>query len=333
MNALVTGGAGFLGRRLVRELAGEGLRVRCFLRESSKVDELRTFVGESLWSNIDVVRGDLMSAADCQRAVDGIDLVYHVAAGLTGSTAVMFLNTVIPTRRLIDACVEQPVARFVLVSSLGVYGAAALKRNSVLDESCPIDPTPHRRDPYTYSKIVQEQAAWEAHRERNLPLVVIRPGVIYGPGRGALSNRIGLQVGGRMFRIGGGRQLPYVYVDHVATALRQAGLEPGIVGEAFNVLDDDLPSGRRVLGMYRGAGRPVKSFWIPQCAIGPLSSLYEGYSRWSEGQLPAVITRYRTDAMWKPLKFTNGKAKQRLKWSPHLTFAEAFQRSIAEQAP
>jgi nucleoside-diphosphate-sugar epimerase len=242
----------------------------------------------------------------------------------------MFLNTVVPTRRLIDACVEQPVKRFVLVSSLGVYGAAALKRNTVLDESCPVDPTPHLRDPYTYSKVVQEQVAWEAHRERGLPLVIIRPGVIYGPGRGALSNRIGLQMGGRMFRIGGGRQLPYVYVDHVTTALRQAGFEPGIIGEAFNVLDDGLPNGKQVLGMYRQAGRGVKSTWIPQCTIGPLSSLYECYSRWSQGQLPAVITRYRTDSMWKPLRFTNAKAKQRLKWSPHLTFAEAFQRSIAE---
>ena len=330
MNVLVTGAAGFLRRRLVRELATEGLRVRCFLRASSRTDDLRAFVGDELWPSVDIVRGDLMNARDCAAAVDGIDVVFHAAAGLTGSTAVMFLNTVVPTRKLIDACIEHPVKRFVLVSSLGVYGAAALKRNSVLDESCHVDPTPHLRDPYTYSKVVQEQAAWEAHRERGLPLVVIRPGVIYGPGRGALSNRIGLQVAGRMLRIGGCRQLPYVYVDHVATALRQACLEPDIVGEAFNILDDELPSGKQVLRMYRLSGRGVKSLWIPQCTIGPLSSIYERYSRWSEGQLPAVITRYKTDSMWKPLRFTNAKARNRLKWSPHLSFAEAFQRSIAE---
>ncbi|QDT55391.1 3 beta-hydroxysteroid dehydrogenase/Delta 5--_4-isomerase [Caulifigura coniformis] len=330
MNTLVTGAAGFLGRRLVRELASEGMAVRCFLRASSRSDELRSFVGEDLWPNVEIVRGDLMNPADCRAAIDGIDVVHHAAAGLTGSTAVMFLNTVVPTRRLIAACLEQPVKRFVLVSSLGVYGAATLKRNGVLDESCPVDAEPERRDPYTYSKVVQEQAAWDACRNHGLPLVVIRPGVIYGPGRGALSNRIGLQMGGRMFRIGGGRQLPYVYVDHVATAMRQAGVEPGIVGEAFNVLDDELPSGKQVLRMYRQAGRRVKSVWIPQTAIGPLSSLYERYSRWSGGQLPGVITRYRTDSMWKPLKFTNTKARERLKWSPHLPFAETFQRSIAE---
>lgn len=328
MMTLVTGAAGFLGRRLVRELALEGCRVRCFLRPSSRVDELRDFVGPKLWSGIDVVRGDLMNADDCRRALDGVDVVQHVAAGLTGGPAVLFLNTVIPTRRLVEAARDSGIRRFVLVSSLGVYAAASLKRNAVLDESCPVDPRPHLRDPYTYSKIAQEMVAWDAHREHGLPLVVIRPGVIYGPGRGALSNRIGLTVAGVLFRIGGGRQLPYVYVDHCATALRQAGLEPGIDGEAFNVLDDDLPNGRRVLRMYRHAGRPVRTLGIPQFAIGPLSSIYESYSRWSEGQLPPVITRYRSDSLWKPLRFTNAKARTRLRWQPHLSFEETFTRSL-----
>jgi nucleoside-diphosphate-sugar epimerase len=247
---------------------------------------------------------------------------------LTGSSAVLFLNTVIPTRSLIDACVRNDIRRFVLVSSLGVYGAASLKRRSLLDESCPIDPAPQRRDPYTYSKVVQEQVAWQAHHDRGLPLVVIRPGVIYGPGRGLISNRIGLSIGGMLFRIGGGRKLPYVYVDHCATAIRQAGLQPGIVGEAFNVLEDNLPTGRQVLKMYRRAGRNVRSLWLPQVAIGPLSSMYEAYSCWSEGQLPPVITRYRSDSIWKPLEFTNAKARTRLGWKPHLTFEETFRLSM-----
>jgi nucleoside-diphosphate-sugar epimerase len=152
--------------------------------------------------------------------------------------------------------------------------------------------------------------------------------VIYGPGRGLISNRIGLSIGGMLLRIGGGRRLPYVYVDHCATAIRQAGWQSGIVGEAFNILEDDLPTSRQVLKMYRRAGRKVRSLWLPQCAIGPLSSMYEAYSRWSEGQLPAVITRYRSDSIWKPLEFTNAKARTQLGWKPHLSFEETFRLSL-----
>jgi nucleoside-diphosphate-sugar epimerase len=329
MNMLVTGGAGFLGRRVVRSLCDLGRPVRCFLRSGSSGEELLNWLGPARARLVEFFRGDLSQLDDCRRALEGVDRVLHVAAGLSGGPAPLFLNTVIPTRVLVAACLERSLERFVLVSSLGVYGAGAVARMDVLDESCPVDPYPHRRDPYTYSKIVQEQVAWEAHRDAGLPLVVIRPGVIYGPGRGALSNRIGLQLGSRLLRIGGGRLLPYVYVDHCASAVCQAAVVPGIEGEAFNILDDDLPTGRRVLQLYRRAGRPVRSLWLPQCLIGPASSIYEAYSRWSQGQLPAVITRYRSDAMWRPLRFSNAKARARLAWRPEWPFEETFRRSLA----
>jgi nucleoside-diphosphate-sugar epimerase len=243
----------------------------------------------------------------------------------------LFLNSVIPTRRLIEASLAADVRRFVLVSSFGVYGAAELKSGSLVDESTPVDRTPHRRDPYSYSKVVQEQVAWEACRQGGLPLVVVRPGVIIGPGRGALSSRIGLQLGPLLIRMGGGQTLPYVFVDNCSAAIRQAGLIEGIDGEAFNVLDDELPTGKQILRMYRQAGHRQRSLWIPRPCIQPLAGLYEWYHRFSRGQLPAVITRYKTASMWKSLRFTNQKAKSRLRWSPNVRFEEAFRRSLGDE--
>lgn len=332
MTVLVTGGTGFLGRRLVRLLREDGLHVRCLVRPTSDVESLKTHVGTALWAGVDVRPVSLMDVERCRDALLECDVVYHLAAGLSGGTSTLFLDSVVTTRRLIEASLRAHVKRFVLVSSLGVYGAASLKSGSLLDETTPVDPHPHLRDAYSYSKIVQEQAAFTACRERGLPLVVVRPGVIIGPGRGALSGRIGLQLGPLMVRMGGGQTLPYVYVDNCAAAIRQAGLIPGIEGEAFNVLDDDLPTGKRILRMYRQVGQRRRWVWVPRPLIQPLAGIYEWYHHASRGQLPGVITRYKTASMWKKLKYTNQKAKDRLQWTPEIPFEEAFRRSIAIEA-
>ncbi len=329
MSALVTGATGFLGRRLVRLLREDGLHVTCLVRPSSDIGPLRQAVGDALWGGVDVCTANLMDEAGCRDALAGRNLVYHLAAGLSGSTSTLFLNSVIPTRRLIAAALSARVQRFVLVSSLGVYGTQTLRAGAVLDERSPVDPQPHLRDPYTFSKVVQERAVWEAHAESGLPLVVVRPGVIIGPGRGVLSSRVGLRLGPLMIRMGGGQQLPYTYVDNCAAAVRQAGLVEHAEGEVFNIVDDDLPTAKELLRMCRKAGAGVKSVWVPRPLVQPLAGAYEWYHHWSRGQLPGVLTRYRTAAMWKPLRYINNKAKAGLHWRPEIPFEEAFQRSLA----
>ena len=329
MKVFLTGGTGFLGRRVVKMLREDGVQVRCLVRPSSDVRSLRDFVGSDLWSGVEIVPGELSDVDSCRRLIGESDTVCHVAASLAGGAAVMFLNTVIPSRHLLTAAAQVGVRRFVQISSLGVYGAAGLSTGSQLDETTPLDPHPELRDPYTYSKIVQEQVAWEMRERFNLPLTIIRPGVIYGPGRGVLSNRVGLKLGPLLIKMGGSQTLPYTYVDNCASAVRQACLAERVDGEAFNVLDDGLPTGSQLLRKLRRAGQGVRSLWVPRLMIGPLSSTYEWYSRWSQGQLPGVITRYRSDSMWKKLRYTNEKAKSQLGWRPQVSFDEAFERSIA----
>ena len=328
MQAVVTGATGFLGKRLVRSLCREGAFVRCLVRPSSDTGALREFLGPA-WRQVEIVRLTLSDRAACVAALAGVDVVYHAAAGLTGSTSTLFLNTVIPTRVLMDAALEAGTGRFVLVSSLGVYGTAALPAGSAIDESSPIEPEPHLRDPYTYSKVVQEQAAWEFHRERELPLVVVRPGVIFGLERGVLSGRVGLQVGGWMVQMGGRQTLPYTFVENCADAIALAGLAQGIEGQAFNIIDDDPPTAVRLMKMLKAAGCRPRTIRIPGGLIGGLSGLYEWYHRYSRGQLPGVITRYRSASMWKKLRFTNERARKHLGWQPVVAFHDAFCRSVS----
>jgi nucleoside-diphosphate-sugar epimerase len=257
------------------------------------------------------------------------DVVYHVAAEMRGATAVLFLNNVVATRQLLGAAAASGVGRFVLVSSLGVYGTAHLRPGDVLDEDCPLEPQPHRRDPYSFSKVAQEAVAWEAHYAGRVRLAVVRPGVIYGPGRDCLSNRVGLRLGGLLLTMGGRQQLPYVYVDNCAAGVLLAGTAREAVEKAVNLLDDDLPSAADLLRQYCKTVGRVRSLPVPHWAIRPLSRFCEWYHDLSGGQLPAVLTPYKSAAHWKPLRYTNERAKTILNWRPAVPFTEGLNRTLA----
>ncbi len=326
----VTGATGFLGRRLVRSLLNEvNVTVRCLIRESSCTKELLSGLDESLHERIEFFRGSLTDNDFVCQHFSGSDVVYHLAASLGGSASTMFLNTVIPTRDLMQAAATAQVGRFVLVSSLGVYGTHAVRRWGTLDESTPIDAHPELRDPYTFSKVRQETVAQELSEQLELPLVIVRPGVIYGPGRSAITSRVGLPIGPFMIRMGGGQELPYTFVENCADGIKLAGLTPDIDGEVFNLVDDDLPTGKQVLGFMRSEGKKARCLWIPRGLIGPLSRIYEWYSKWSEGQLPPVLTKHKCEAMWKPVRYSNAKAKHKLNWTPKISTEEGLRQTIA----
>jgi nucleoside-diphosphate-sugar epimerase len=328
MTAFVTGGTGFLGRRLIDSLLRTDLRIRCLVREGSDIAGLLDRLPTNQQRRVELVRGDLCDRSFLEQQLNGIDIVYHLAAALGGTCSTLVLNTVIPTRVLLESAAAAQVGRFVLVSSLGVYGTHALRTGAALDETSPVDEHPELRDPYTLSKIRQEAVAWQAREQLGLPLVVVRPGVIYGPGRSLLTSRVGLSIGSFLLRMGGSQTLPYTYVDNCADAICQAGLVPGVDGEVFNVVDDDLPTGRKILKLLRRHGQRIRSIWIPRPAIGPLSALYAWYSDWSQGQLPAVLSRYKSAAIWKSLTYPNAKSRNKLNWQPAISTEEGLNRTI-----
>jgi nucleoside-diphosphate-sugar epimerase len=329
MRVLVTGATGFLGQRLVKSLLREGTDVRCLVRPSSNLTTLREISGSEAVGRLELFQGSLGQIDSCAEAMRGCEVVFHLAAALRGAPAVLFLNNVIATRQLIGLSCRMGIRRFVLVSSLGVYGTQHLRAGDLLDEQCPLDPEPHRRDAYSYSKVVQEQVAWEACRAACLPLVVIRPGVIYGPSRDCLSGRVGLRFGNFLIKMGGRQQLPYTFVANCAEAIALAGFVRGAEGEAFNIVDDDPPTSRELLKQYRKMVGRIRVLSIPHWAISPLSRLCERYHQWSDGQLPAVLTPYKSAAMWKRLRYTNAKAKAVLGWKPRISFAEGLEPTFA----
>ncbi len=324
---LVTGATGFIGSRVVESLVDRGFRnVVCLARPSSDLSKLNAGIkNRPPGTRIEVVRGNLLSRADCEAASKGVSVIYHLAAG-TGEKSFpdAFMNSVVTTRNLLEASAQHArLKRFVVVSSLAVYSNRQKSRR--LDESCPVEPNPAGSgSAYCYAKVKQEQIVTELSTKFAIPYVIVRPGSVYGPGHAEITARVGIRAFGPFLHFGGFNSIPFTYVDNCAEAIVLAGLVSGVEGEIFNVLDDDTPSSRSFLKMYKQNVRAFKSAYVPHMFSYALCYLWEKYAEYSEGQLPLAFNRRRWYAEWRRTTYTNAKLKQRLGWSHKVSTSEAL---------
>jgi nucleoside-diphosphate-sugar epimerase len=322
---LITGASGFIGVHVVKNLLERGYRnLCCFLRPSSNLSKLNAVINSVLDAKVDFVIGNLSSANDCTRAAKGAKVVFHLAAGRGKSYADTYLNSVVTTKNILESIESKEFLRFVNISSFAVYSNEKMKRGSLINEETAIDTKPlNRFDPYAYAKIEQERILKKLCAQRSLPYVNIRPGAVFGPGKPRITGRIGTDTFGVFFLINGRNQIPFTYVTNCADAIVLAGLTPGIDGEVFNIVDDNLPRGGDFLKMYKQNVKVFSSIYIPYWIFYCFSAIWEWYSKWSMGQLPAVFNRSDCSSMWKGNTYSNFKLKQLLNWNPLIPFDEA----------
>jgi nucleoside-diphosphate-sugar epimerase len=331
MSVLVTGATGFLGPAVVARLLARGeVGVAALARPGSPLERLQR-LATAHGSSWRVLTGRLDSVEAARRvlAESEPEVVYHVAAGLKGSPADLFLNTVVASKNLLEAAATRPSRpRFVLVSSFSVYGVADRPRGSLVDEATPFEPHPQRRDSYAQAKLRQERLFEEYRVEHRLETVVARPGVIYGAGGPPLSSRVGLPVAGVFLALGGANVLPLSYVESCADALALLGRDERAVNGVFNVHDDDLPTARQFLRRYRREVGGMRVIPVPYPMALLLAGLIERYHRASRGQLPAILTPYKVASTWKGNVFTNARLKS-LGWRPLVPTEEGLDRHFA----
>lgn len=333
---LVTGASGFLGARVVAGLLRRGHRnVRCFVRPSSQRSRLETVTaGKAPDQTVELVVGDLACSEDCRRAMEGVAVALHLAAGFEKSVADVRRNSAEATRLLVEAGLETGgVRRFVLVSSFAVYSNAGLARRALLDEDCPLEAAPERRhDAYTMGKLWQERIVRDFALSRGLPFVVLRPGAVFGPGKTGLTGRLGIRLGKVFLDIGGNNPLPLTYVDNCAEAVVLAGLRPGVEGQTFNVVDDDLPTCGEFLRAYRKRAGGLLAVRVPYAAAFAGCALLEAVSRVAPG-FPKRFNRARARAEWKGNQFTNARLRAWLGWTPRVPMSSALREFLGQFGP
>ncbi len=169
---LVTGGTGFLGGALVKRLAEETALVRVAARDPARGKYIAGLAG------VEIVQGDITDAEQMQRAADGCEMVFHVAAYTGGKLDIQRQMNTIGTRNTARAAAMAGVERFIHVSTVAVYG---YRQSGAMTENTP--PAPGH-DPYNITKAEAEAAVRAIAAQNQMAYSIIRPAMIYGPRSG-----------------------------------------------------------------------------------------------------------------------------------------------------
>jgi nucleoside-diphosphate-sugar epimerase len=249
MRALVTGATGFLGGLLAEHLAAAGHRVTALVRDPSKAREL-----EALGVRLETA--DLERPLGLERALDGQEVVFHVAGLIKARRAVDFTRVNVEgTRALVGAAERVRVPRLVHVSSMSAAGPAARGRPLTGDE--PARP----QTPYGRSKLDGERVV----RESGLAWTILRPPMAYGPRDREVLRVFRACRRGVVPVFGDGRQeLCAAFGPDVADALAGVATSDRAVGRTYYVCHPEtFTSERFAREVGRAVGRAVRIVRVP----------------------------------------------------------------------
>ncbi len=324
MNVLVTGARGFLGRAVVNAYLADGHRVRALVRPMARTDDL--------WAGqVEVVEADLVTSSvdTLDSAFDGVEALVHLAAAVTGEEAEQFASTVVGTERLLDAMSRSACRRVLLASSFTVYDWAAA--NGTLSEDTPLATDFEARGAYTWAKAWQERVAQRLSDEHDFSLTVLRPGIIWGPGRECPSG-ITAQFGSVHLVFGVGASLPLVFVENCAQCFVAVTEHPETGGQILNVVDPErIATVRFVREHLRRSGEPGMAVVIP-FRLGLVAARAAGAANQllfrGKGRLPSFLVPERFIARFKPLSFSTAKLERTIGWRPPCDLRTALGRTF-----
>jgi nucleoside-diphosphate-sugar epimerase len=219
------------------------------------------------------------------------------------------------------------VRRLVHVSSLTVLGLP--RRGACVDEQTPL---PRRTaDPYTASKIAGEELVRQAHGRDGLETVVVRPGVIWGPGDATFLPRFAaLLRAGKMVLVDGGRN--HVALSHVANLAQGmilAATVPAAAGQVYHLTDDEEITAAEAFALLAAAlGVPPPRRSLPLFAVSSFAALLEAWARLRRQAVPPAFTRYGVRLVASDCRYDCNKARRELGYQPALT----FRRAVADLA-
>ncbi|NTV89087.1 MAG: NAD-dependent epimerase/dehydratase family protein [Clostridiales bacterium] len=316
---LVTGASGFLAKHLINELINKNYIVRTLSRKKVIPFENN--------ENMEVFYGDIRNQACVEKAVAGVDIIYHCASITTnkGLWRNFEETNIAATKNLLEAAKKFAVKRFVYVSSVAVYGVDNGKRKTVITESHEYAEDLPRYSYYAKSKIEAERLVFDYHKTAGLPTVVIRPGIIFGPGGKNISNK-------KRFVFGASNKvLPYIYVKNVVDALVLAGSKDIAVGQAYNVVDDEqITQGEFRRKIINVTDTKKISIFVPQFVMFAVACLLDLITIIMKNNSSPPFSIFHYKSLVRNMVYSNEKIKTELSWSPSISLDQGIIKTIAD---
>jgi nucleoside-diphosphate-sugar epimerase len=313
---LVTGATGFTGGHLARRLAQNGADVRVLVRDPQKAAYLAR-------QSMNLVTGDLRDPASLEKATAEIDVVYHIAATFRQeniSVADMWAINAEGVTHMLEAAIANGVKRFVHCSTIGVHGD--VKKPPATEET-PYAPGDH----YQESKTAGEKIARDYMEAGKLPIVIFRPGGIYGPGDTRFLKLFRPIKHGRFVMIGSGEVLyQMVYIDDLVDGIILCGTHEKAVGNIYILTGETAVTlNQLVETIATVTGGSPPRLHVPVMPIYALSYLCELACK-PFGIEPPIYRR-RVDFFRKDRAFVIEKAKSELNYQPRMDLLTGLRRT------
>jgi dihydroflavonol-4-reductase len=318
VRVLVTGATGFTGGHLARALVARGESVVALVRDAGAAASLEA-------AGVAVALGDLRDRAAVERAMSGVEVVYHIAAiyrqaGLRAEEYRAVNAEGAAT--VVDAAARSGVRRVVHCSTVGVHGDV---ERPPADEDAPLKPG----DIYQVTKLEGEARARAAADRHGIELVIARPTGIYGPGDRRLLKLFRGVARRRFVLLGTGRVYYHLtYIDDLVEGFRLCGMVPAAAGRTYILAGGEVTTLEELIALVAGAAGvapprlrlPVWPFWVAG-AVCETVCLPLG--------VEPPIYRRRVDFFTKSRAFDIARARRELGYAPQVSLREGIARTLS----
>jgi nucleoside-diphosphate-sugar epimerase len=322
MKAFVTGGTGFIGKRVVSKLVDRGYQVNSLVRSGKGAEEMESLGAHPVW-------GDISDKGSMREGMRGSDVVFHIAGwyklGARDQDIAYQIN-VEGTRNVLSLAQELGIPKIVYTSTVTVYGNTHGRLATELD-----------RMPAGPFLTEYDRTKWKAHNEvvipllaRGAPVIIVAPGAVYGPDDPSLVGDMMRRYYRGQFPILPGPEmtLTYAHVDDIAEGHILAA-EKGKIGETYILAGPAVPMGEMVKIWSGVSGKPVPLAMIPARFVKPLAPVVGLIEKVLP--LPEVVSGDTLSILDATYTASSEKARQKLGWKTR-PISQGMSETFAEIA-